>query len=208
MNYCPFCAEKLLKPVKVCPYCKKSIDPQLLKDIYTPAGGPSGLNRKLLWKRWFTEHSLFIYPIIALILGLIAGIILAYSYAALQFSSEKSAYQQHIAELQNTLQQRESSVSDIQSSLQKQIAKQNEIVKILLEQKDVLSRLIYFTRLLSENSALTPNTPEDIENYRRNTIHLIRLFNESQTKLISAGLEDTRSYNLQTIPALLQQATN
>lgn len=208
MTYCPFCAEKLLKPAKICPYCKKSIDPQLFKEMYGSAGGPSHLDRKLLMKRWFKEHSLFIYPMMALLIGLIIGIILAYSYALIQFSGERSDYQKKITELENTLQKQKTTAGNLESDFQNQLDTKNNIIKILLEQKELLSRLIYFTNRLSENSTLTPNTPEDIDNYRRNTLYIIQLFNESQTKLKSAGLEDNKAYYLQTVPSLLQTVTN
>lgn len=166
MTYCPFCAEKLHKPTKICPYCKKSIDPQLFKEMYGSAGGTSRIQRKVLMKRWFKENSFFIYPIITLLIGLIIGSILAYSYALIQFSGERSDYQKQVTELQNTLQEQKTIAGNRQSDFQNQLDTKNNIIKILLEQKELLSRLIYFTNRLSENNILTPNTPEDSDNYR------------------------------------------
>jgi len=203
MKYCPFCAEKLTKPVKVCPYCKKSLDLELFQEIYV-SGESSGVNRKLLFKRWFKERALFFYPVIALIIGFIAGIILTFGYSQLKFASEKSNYENQMAELQNILQQKEASAGNVQSDLQKQLLNKDQIIRILLEQKDLLSRLIYTTNRLSSNSIITPNTPEDIDNFKRNTLYLIQLFNDSQTKLGTTGLEDNKSYTLQTVPALLE----
>lgn len=203
MKYCPFCAEKLTKPVKVCPYCKKSLDFELFQEIYV-SGESSEVNRKLLLKRWFKERALFFYPVIALLTGFIAGIILTYGYSQLKFASEKSNYENQITELQNILQQKETSAGDVQSDLKNQLLNKDEIIKILLEQKDLLSRLIYTTSRLSANSVLTPNTPEDIDNYKRNTLYLIQLFNDSQTKLSAKGLDDNKTYTLQTVPSLLE----
>jgi hypothetical protein len=203
MKYCPFCAEKLIKPVKVCPYCKKSLDLELFQEIYV-SGASSRVNRKLLFKRWFKERALFFYPVIALLIGLIGGIILTYSYVQLKFAGDRSKYENQITELRNTLQQEEASAGNTQADLQNQLLNKDEIIKILLEQKDLLSRLIYTTNRLSTNSIVTPNTPEDIDNFKRNTLYLIQLFSDSQTKLRTKGLEDNKSYTLQTIPALLE----
>jgi uncharacterized membrane-anchored protein YhcB (DUF1043 family) len=203
MKYCPFCAEKLSKPVKVCPYCNKSLDLELFQEIYV-SGESSEVNRKLLLKRWFKERTLIFYPIIALIIGLVAGIIITYGYSLVKFASEKSNYENQIVELQNILQQKETSAGNVQSDLQTQLLKKDEIIKILLEQKDLFSRLIYTTSRLSANSILTPNTPEDADNYKRNTLYLIQLFNDSQTNLNSKGLNDSKTYSLQTVPGLLE----
>ena len=34
MKYCPYCAESIPEDVKVCPNCKKSLDLNLLKEMY------------------------------------------------------------------------------------------------------------------------------------------------------------------------------
>ena len=203
MKYCPYCAEKLIRPVDVCPYCKKSIDLTLFQEIYEP-GESSFLNRKLLFRRWFKERSLYLYPVMALIIGFLIGIIITYSYSQLRFASERSTYENQIAELQNTLQEKEASAGNVQSDLQNQLAIKDDIIKILIDQKDLFSRLIYFTNRLSANSLITPNSPEDIDGYKRNTLYLIRLFDESQDKLKAKGLEDNRTYSLQTVPSLLE----
>jgi uncharacterized membrane-anchored protein YhcB (DUF1043 family) len=203
MKYCPFCAEKLIKPVKVCPYCKKSLDLELFQEIYV-SGESSQVNRKLLLKRWFKERSLFFYPVITLLIGFIIGILLTYSYSQLRFAKEKSEYQNQIAQLQNVLQQKEASAGNVQSDLQNQLLNKDEIIKILLDQKDLFSRLIYTTNRLSINSSITLNTPEDIDNFKRNTLYLIQLFNEAQARLNTKGLNDNKTYTLQTVPALLE----
>ena len=203
MKYCPFCAEKLSKPVKICPYCKKSLDLELFQEIYV-SGESSAVNRKLLFKRWFKERSLFFYPVLALLIGCIAGIISTYSYSQLHFANERSDYQNQITELQNIIKQKEASAGNVQSDLQNQLLNKDEIIRILLEQKDLLSRLIYTTNRLSTNSVITPNTPADIDNFKRNTLYLIQLFNDAQTKLSAKGLDDNKTYTLQTVPALLE----
>jgi uncharacterized membrane-anchored protein YhcB (DUF1043 family) len=167
-------------------------------------GESSDINNKLRWKIWYKEHSHFIYPFITLIIGFVIGAILLYGYAQLEFVSDKSQLNEKISTLQKTIDQNASDANNAKSELQKQLTEKDQIIATLLEQKDLYSRMIYFTRRLGDNSTLTPNTPEDADYYRRNTLYLIRLFEESETRLDSLNIVDDKSYNLQAVPELLQ----
>lgn len=203
MNYCPYCAEPLSKPTKVCPYCKKSLDFDLLKSIIEPTES-SDINRKMLFKRWFKEHSFIIYPLIALIIGFIAGGILLYGYAQIEFAGQKSEYETTITELRTTIENKDAQAGDVQSELQATIKRKDQIIQTLMEQKDIYSRMIYFTSRFSENSTITANSAEDSDYYRRNTLYLIRLFEEAQKKLEENNFKDDKNYNVRSIPSLLQ----
>ena len=202
MRYCPYCASELSKPTKICPYCKKSLEFDLLKDMLE-TGERSDINKKLHWKIWYKEHSHIIFPMITLIIGFIIGAILLYSYAQVEFASDKAELKDRISELQNTIDQNASAAGDVQSELQERLEHKDKVIATLLEQKDLYSRLTYFTRRLSDNSTITPNTPEDADYYRRNTLYLIRLFEESEQQLDSLNVQDDKSYNLQAVPQLL-----
>ncbi len=203
MKYCPYCAEALSKPVKVCPYCKKSLDFDLFREIIEP-GEDSQLNRKLLLKKWFKESSHIIYPGIAFILGFILGAIMLYSFAQVQFAGQKSEYKEKIDTLEKTVSLQEAAAGDLQSDLKNQLKQKDRVIQSLLEQKDIYSRLIYFTNRLSSNSVITPNSSEDADYYKRNTLYLIRLFEETQSRLNDAKIDQDKSYTLQSVPQLLQ----
>lgn len=203
MKYCPYCAKPLSKPTDLCPYCKKSLDFDLLKEMLE-TGESSDINNKLRWKIWYKEHSHFIYPFITLLIGFVIGAILLYGYAQVEFASDKSELNEKIKTLQNTIDQNSSDANSAKNELQKRLTEKDQIIATLLEQKDLYSRMIYFTRRLSDNSTLTPNTPEDADYYRRNTLYLIRLFEETETKLDSLNVIDDKTYNIQAVPGLLE----
>lgn len=204
MDYCPYCAEQLTKSYKICPYCKKTLDTDLLKQLFEP-GESSKIDKKLKMKIWYKEKSHIFYPILTLIIGFMVGAFLLYGFAQTQFSSERNGYQKQIAELQKTIEDRETSAGDEKQEFENRLAAKDEIIKILAEQNDIFSRLIYFTSRLSSNSTITPGSTEDIDYYRRNTLYLIRLFNEQQDKLKTTAYKTDKTFNLQSIPQLLEQ---
>ncbi len=203
MKYCPYCAEPLTKPTKSCPHCKKSLDFALIKEMLEPKE-TSQLNKKLLVKLWFKERSYIFYPVITLIIGFIIGGLILYGFAQGQFAGERGEYKNKIAELQQTIENKEAKAGDVQSDLQKKLARKDKIIEILMDQKDIYSRLIYFTTRLSNASTITPNTDEDADFYRRNTLYLVKLFEEAQKKLEEANFKDDKSYILQSVPSLIQ----
>lgn len=203
MEYCPYCAEPLTKSYKICPYCKKSLDTELLKQIYQP-GTSSKVDKKKLLKIWFMEKSHIIYPVITLIIGFIIGAILFYGFAQAEFAGERSDYRDQIADLNKTISDNTNSAGSVQQNLENTIAAKDTIITILTEQNDILNRVIFFTRRLATNSTITPNSAENQDYYRRNILYLIRSFEEQQEKLNNTEYSVEKTYDLRTIPQFLE----
>ena len=203
MEYCPYCAGPISKPSKICPHCRKSLDTDLLKQIYEP-GKTSKLNKKLLMKVWFREKSYILFPIITMIVGFAIGALLFYGFAQVQFVNERVEYQGRISELQKTIEDMDISSGNVKQDLESKIIDKDEIISILTEQNDILNRVIIFTRRLATNSTITPNTQEDANYYRRNCLYLINLFNEQQEKLTQTEYAVNQDFNLQSLPQFLE----
>jgi len=203
MEYCPYCAGPLSKPYKTCPHCRKSLDTDLLKQIYEP-GKTSKLNKKLLVKVWYQEKSYIIFPIITLIVGFIIGALLFYGFAQVQFVNERAEYQGRISELQKAIEEMDISSGNVKQEMENKITDKDEIISILTEQNDILNRVIIFTRRLATNSTITPNTQEDADHYRRNCLYLINLFNEQQVKLTQTEYSVNQDFNLRSLPQFLE----
>ncbi len=203
MEYCPYCAGPISKPSKICPHCRKSLDTDLLKQIYEP-GKTSKLNKKLLMKVWYREKSYIIFPIITMIVGFAIGALLFYGFAQVQFVNERVEYQGRISELQKTIEDMDISSGNVKQDLESKIIDKDEIISILTEQNDILNRVIIFTRRLATNSTITPNTQEDANYYRRNCLYLINLFNEQQEKLTQTEYAVNQDFNLQSLPQFLE----
>ncbi|MCK4894005.1 MAG: hypothetical protein KAT07_08560 [Calditrichia bacterium] len=203
MKYCPYCAESLTKPTKICPYCKKTLEFDLIKEMLEP-GETSQIDSKIKLKIWYKEKSHIIYPFITLIIGFIAGAILLYGFAQTQFVAERGDYKEKIATLEGTIQNNAEVAGNIKSDLETTVSRKNQIIQVLLGQKDIYSRMIYFTNRLGNNSTITPNTTEDADYYKRNTLYLIKLFETSQDSLKKLELVDEKNYNLRGLPAFLE----
>ncbi|MBN1407962.1 MAG: hypothetical protein JW956_09240 [Calditrichaceae bacterium] len=163
------------------------------------------IDKKVKKQIWFKEHSHIIYPIITLIVGVIAGIIGAYSFAQVEFINERSDYKDQISQLQQQITSGKAAANNTQGELKQQLDRKDAHIKILKEQRDLISKIINFTRRLTTNSAITPNTVEEGEYYNRNIRYLIRQF-ENQTQLLVEGnFEADPGYNLQTVPQLLSE---
>jgi hypothetical protein len=204
MKYCPYCAEALSKPTKICPYCKKTLEFDLIKEMLK-SGETSQIDSKIKLKIWYKEKSHIIYPFITLIIGFIAGAILLYGFAQTQFAGERGDYKDEIASLEATIQNNAQEAGTIQMDLENTVIQKDKIIQVLLGQKDIYSRITYFTSRLGNNSTITPNTAEDADYYKRNTLYLIRLFETSQDSLKGLELADEKSYNLRSLPALLDE---
>jgi hypothetical protein len=203
MEYCPYCAEPLTKSYKICPYCKKSLDTELLKQIYQ-SGTSSKIDKRKLIKIWFMEKSYIIYPVITLIIGFTIGAILFYGFAQVEFAGEKSDYRNQIAVLNKTISDNTNSAGSMQQSLENTIAAKDTIITILTEQNDILNRVTFFTRRLINNSTITVNSAEDQNYYRRNILYLIRSFEDQQEKLDNTEYSVSKTYDLRTIPQFLE----
>ena len=203
MEYCPYCAGSISKPSKICPHCRKSLDTDLLKQIYEPSK-TSKPNKKLLMKVWYREKSYIIFPIITMIVGFAIGALLFYGFAQVQFVNERAEFQSSISELQKTIEEMDISSGNVKQDLENKIIDKDEIISILTEQNAILNRVIVFTRRLATNSTITPNTQEDADYYRRNCLYLINLFNEQQEKLTQTEYEVNQDFNLRSFPQFLE----
>lgn len=204
MEYCPYCSTTVSPSQKVCPKCKKSLDLGKLQSLYE-AAETTELDKKVKKQIWFKEHSHIIYPFITLVIGLIAGIIGAYSYAQVEFINERSDYKDQISQLQQQINSSKNAANDAQGELKQQLARKDEHIKILKEQRDLISKIVNFTRRLATNSVITPNTVEEGEYYNRNIKYLIRQFENQNQLLVDGNFESDPGYNLQTVPQLLNE---
>lgn len=201
MEYCPYCAEKLYKPSKVCPHCKKTLDMELLQAMYEP-GEQHQVNKKIKKKIWFMEHSHIIFPVITLLIGFVAGALLSYSMGQLKFANERSAYEQKISELNKTIASKDAAAGSANAEFKKQLAEKEAIISLLMEQKDNLSRIIRFTNRLVKNSTIIPNSQADSDYFLRNFRYLERQFNNREEKLKAMGINPDKTYNLNPVPQL------
>jgi RNA polymerase subunit RPABC4/transcription elongation factor Spt4 len=204
MRYCPYCAESISEDAKVCPNCKKSLEFDILKEMYISQDS-SNINKQVKRKLWYKEHSHIIFPIITTIIGFVAGAILLYSFAQVQFAGQRSEYKDKIAQLEKTISNKESAASTAESEYESRLKAKDYVIGILAEMNDIYSRLIYFTSRLSNASTITPNSTEDADFYTRNTKYLINLFNAEQEKLKDTEFQSDKTYNLETVPKLLEQ---
>lgn len=202
MNYCPYCAGQISEDATKCPHCKKQLDFELLGKLYM-SGKKSGINKKISRRLWLKEHSHIFIPIITLIVGFVVGGILTYGYGQQSFAAERSDYKNKIASLQTTIANKDSAVSNSTEKFQEQLAAKDEIIGILSEQKQILSRIINFTRRFSTNSTITPNSVEESNYFKRNVSYLIRQFENQQENLQATGYTSDEAYNLMTVPQFL-----
>ena len=154
---------------------------------------------------WFREHSYIIYPIITLIIGLIAGIIGAYTFAQVQFINERSDYKDQISKLEQQINSSKTAANNAQGELNQQLDNKDKHIKILKEQRDIMSKIVNFTRRLATNSVVTPNTVEEGEYYNRNIRYLIRQFENQNQLLVEGNFEADPGFNLQTVPQLINE---
>lgn len=204
MEYCPYCSTPISPNQKVCPNCKKTIDLNILQSMYksTETSEPDKQVRKQIW---FKEHSYIIYPVITLIIGIIAGIIGAYSFAQVQFTNERSDYNEQISNLEEKISSGKKAASNARGELEQQLDRKDAHIKILKEQRDLMSKIIIFTRRLANNSVITPNTVDEGEYFDRNIRYLMRQFDNQNQLLIEDNFESDPNYNLQTVPQLISE---
>lgn len=203
MSYCPYCSAPLSRSSNTCPECKKVLDFELLGDLYQPDGS-SGINSKAKRKIWFRENALIIMPVLTLIIGLVAGAILTFSYLQIAFQGERSDYENQIDELNKTISANKAAASSSSQDLQLQMAGKDSVITILSEQLDIMGRSITFTNRLARNSAITPNSADEADFYRRNILYLDRQFKDQADALEKTSYEARRSYSVITLPDLVQ----
>ena len=203
MAYCPHCSEELPKPVKVCPFCNKTIDLNLLSSMYKP-GETSEMDKKIRRKIWFKEKLLIILPLLALIIGLAAGAAAMLVFMEIQFASSREGYEEKIAALQNEIEKQRQSVASSNQEMNDVIAEKDKIIRSLTEQNSIFSRMVAFTNRLARNSTITPNSPQDIDYYQRNIRYLQSLFEQEQEKLKETSYQSEDTYNLIPVPQFLE----
>jgi hypothetical protein len=202
MEYCPYCSKTISPTQKVCPSCKKSLDLDVLQSMYE-ASETSGIDTKVKNRIWFREHTHIIFPIITLIIGLVAGIIGAYAFAQVQFINERSDYNDQISNLEQQINSSKTAANNAQGELKQQLDSKDEHITIIKEQRDIMSRIINFTRRLANNSVITPNTVDEGEYFNRNIRYLIGQFENQNQLLIDRNYESELNYNLRTVPQLI-----
>ena len=202
MEYCPHCSAALSKEnLKKCPYCKKNIDMGDIAAVVEP-GESSDKNKDAIRKIWFREHSSKIIPVITLIVGFVVGAILLYSYAQLQFTNERSEYQDTIAQLNETISQKDANAGNEKSGFENKLKSKDDVITILAEQRDILANIINFTRRMSKNSKITPTTPNEADYFKRNFTYLSNQFNKQKEALDASEFQSTKQFNLETMPQI------
>ena len=203
MSYCPYCSAPLNRKSNICPECKKVLDVELLGDLYQ-ADGSSGINSKARRRIWFRENALIIMPILTLVIGLVSGVILTFSYLQIAFQSERSDYDDQITELNKTISANKAAASSSSQDLQVQLAGKDSVITILEEQLDIMGRSITFTNRLARNSVITPNSADEADFYRRNIIYLDRQFKDQADILEKTSHTARRTYSVIALPDLIQ----
>ncbi|MGD9487391.1 MAG: zinc ribbon domain-containing protein [Calditrichaceae bacterium] len=202
MLYCPYCSEPVTKSQKICPFCKKSLDLDLLDNLYEP-GESSSISKKELRRLWFIERSYIFWPVITLLLGLIAGGIIMFIFDQVQFSGERADLRTKIEELQATIDRKESKTTDLKSGLEQEVAGRDQIIAILDDQKETLTRIINFTRRFASAIPIPPSMEQESNSFKSNINYLIRQFETGQDKLKNTGYKNIKTYNLETVPQVL-----
>lgn len=168
-------------------------------------GETSRKNKKVTRTIWLREHASIITPVITLIIGIVIGAILLFSYGELKFASERSEYEEKITQLHDEIIQKEQAANNSSQGFQEQLDAKDQIITILSEQKDILGRIINFTNRLSRNSTITPNSQQETDFFQRNVLYLNRQFETEQEKLKEIEFTPINTYNLLPVPQLLSQ---
>ncbi len=203
MAYCPYCSEALPKPVKVCPFCNKAIDTNLISSMYK-AGESSDVDKRVKRKIWLREKILIILPTLAVLIGLAVGAIAMLIFMEVQYAASRSSYEEQIKSLQDEIGKKEKSAANSNQELNNTILEKDKIIASLTEQNSIFSRMIAFTSRLTRASTITPTSPQDIDYFQRNVRYLQSLFNQEQEKLKQTSYDSTATYNLTPIPQFLE----
>ncbi len=205
MKYCPHCSGELNKDTfKKCPYCKKNLDMDDLASLVKP-GETSDLNKEAKRKIWLREHSSTIVPFLTLLAGFIIGSILLFFFMQYQFSEAKSEFEIQIAELENVISKKNLASGNEKSNYEEELNKKIEIINILTQQNETLAGVINFTRRLSRNSTITPNTQNEIDFFKRNIRYLQNQYTKQKESLDATEYKGSKERNLVSIPQLFEE---
>jgi HAMP domain-containing protein len=200
MVYCSYCATRLTKPLEVCPHCKKFIDIEEIKQFYDTGVSYASMRRRI----WFKEHKRVIMPLITLILGIAAGFAALYGLLEIQLRNQQTRHELQIADLRASMNENQDSIETLKGSFEEQLAQKDSIVSLLGQQRETLSKIIYFTRIYSKNLPVSADSlDESAQAFARNTNYLIEQYDLQEERLESLGFNSTPKYNLQTIPQVL-----
>ena len=202
MRYCPYCSAQISETAKSCHNCKKSLDFEAIASVFE-AGKASAVNKSALRKIWIKEHARFVWPVLTLVIGFIAGGAILYSLALVQASAEKDSLNIEIEDLKNQISQLNSEAKNAQSGLQGEIQAKDEIISILTAERQTLTRIINFTRSFTNNSIITPNSESDATGFRNNFRYLRKKFEGQQDQLNNTAFANNRKFNLKTAPQFL-----
>lgn len=203
MTYCPHCSAQLPKPMKICPFCKRTVDLDLISSVYKP-GESSDIQKKIKRKIWFREKLIIILPIFTLAVGFFIGLIVMFVYDEIKFTSTREEYEGRISTMQSTLSEHDQNAANSQIELQQKLSEKDLIITTLSEQNKIFSQIIAFTNRLARNSTITPSSPQDIDYFQRNIRYLQNLFSQQQETLQGTSYTPPDSYNLVPIPQLLE----
>ena len=204
MHYCPYCSAPVSETAQTCHHCKRNLDFNAIADVLESGEG-SLQNKAALRKIWIKEHAVYIWPFITLLSGFIAGGLILYLVALAQFSSEKDTLISQIDSLNAKISDINSNAKDAQSGLSEQLEAKDRIISVLNDQRVTLSRIINFTRRMSDNSIITANSTAEAATFRRNFRFLERQFNQQQDQLNATQFKDNQNFNLETLPQLLTE---
>lgn len=168
-------------------------------------GETSELNKDAKRKIWFREHSSTIIPILTLLAGFIMGAIILIFVMQIRFSSKISEYELTISELEKVVSQKEMESGNEKSIFEEKLSKKDEIINLLTQQNETMGNAINFTRRLSRNSTITPNSPDEVEFFKRNIRYLQSQYEKQKELLDTADFQQSKSFNLLSIPQLFEE---
>ena len=206
MMYCYHCTARLSRQFDVCPHCNKTLDIDTLKTLYDTDSGRD-VKRIARLRIWLKEHQRNLLPILTCAGGILLGIVFWWGKAEIRVARQTVQYQGEIATLTSRIAEMESDNQDNLAGLQSQVQGKDSLITCLESQKETLASLIDFTRRLARSAEITPQSQEEADFYRRNSLYLIHEFNKQQEALIALGYGSAKDLNLETIPQLLSAQT-
>ncbi len=205
MYYCPYCATAITEETKKCPSCKKLIDIDEVTSIYQTDDESDHINTIAARKIWFTKHQATIFSVIFFFIGFVIGGVVLFIWQDRSFASERGDYQQEISQLKAQIEQVNNTAASVQSDIQGELKKKNDIISVLSEQRTTLTRIINFTRRFASNSVISSASADETDTFRRNFRYLERQFENQQEQLDATDFTDNSNFNLETIPQVLEE---
>ncbi|TDI84993.1 MAG: hypothetical protein E2O78_05240 [Caldithrix sp.] len=146
-------------------------------------------------------------PIILFLFGMGVGFPVWWGYAQVRIAAALSQYETQIVSLQSKVADIENQQEKDRKRFETQLAQKDSVLTLVAAQKETLTKLINLTRSMILSADIIPNSQDDADFYRRNTLYLISVFSEQEEALTAAGYRSSKIYDLQTIPELLTEQT-